>query len=179
MIAAYFRLESLSDELRIANKIKSKVRLDCTCYADNIIGGYNGLTNFVNNKGMLFFYLTQARDFVSADSKRIADYSLTNGSINLTSIYIEDLDYPHYGYGTPNAKRQLSNGDENPLFQYRNDGYLFVLNPDYSKIELFVLPGGRNLITAYYQKLIDCGLDDEIDLLRKQAKPFYHYGRAL
>jgi hypothetical protein len=179
MIAAYFRLENLSDELRAANKIISKARLDCTGFADNLPVGYSGLTNFVNHKGMLFFYLTPARDFVSADSKRIADYSLTNGSINLTSIYIEDLQYPHFGYGTPNANRHLSNGHDNPMFAYRLDGYLFVMNPEYSKIEIFVLPGGRNLITAYYQKLIDGGLDDEIDLLRKQAKPLYDYERAL
>ncbi|NCU33336.1 MAG: hypothetical protein EOM23_10515, partial [Candidatus Moranbacteria bacterium] len=99
MITAYYRFENLPDELRAANKIKSKARLDCTGHA----GDYKGLTKFVNNKGMLFFYLTAARDFVNADSKRIADVSLTNGSINLTSIYIEDTDFPQFGYGYPNA----------------------------------------------------------------------------
>ncbi len=179
MIPVYFRFESLPDELRTAHKIKSKARLDCTGFTDNLPGGYKGLMNFVNAKGMMFFYLTEARDFVSADSKRIADFSLTNASINLTSIYIEDLQYPQYGYGTPNAKRFLSNGKENPLFDYRLDGYLFVMNQAYSQIEMFVIPGGRNLINAYYQKLIDGGLDEDIQSLRKAAKPFFDYGTAL
>lgn len=175
MITAFYRFENLPPELREANKINSKKRLDCTGHA----GDYKGLINFVNNKGMLFFYLTTARDFVNAESKRIADVSLTNGSINLTSIYIEDVDFPHIGYGYPNAKRLLANGNENPMFQYRNDGYLFIMNTEYSRIDLFVVTDGRNLITAYYQKLIDGGFDDEISALRKQAKPFFDYNKAL
>lgn len=179
MIPVYFRFESLTDELRAANKIKSKARLDCIGYTDYLPGGYSGLINFVNAKGMLYFYLTEARDFVNADSRRVADYSLTNASINLTSIYIEDLQFPQYGYGTPNAKRFLANGKENQLFEHRLDGYLFVMNQAYSQIEMFVIPGGRNLIYAYYQKLIDGGLDEDIQNLRKAAKPFFDYARVL
>lgn len=179
MIPVYFRFESLPDEIKAANNIKSKVRLDCTGYTDTLPGGYKGLIIFVNAKGMLFFYLTEAKDFVTADSKRVADYSLTNASINLTSIYIEDLQFPQYGYGTPNANRFLASGKENPLFECRLDGYLFVMNKAYRQIEMFVIPDGRNLIYAYYQKLIDGGLDDDIQNLRKAARPFFDYGRAL
>lgn len=175
----YYKFERLSDELREANKIRSKTRLDCTAVADNLPDGYQGLKSFVNKKGMLFFHTTEARAFVSADSKRIADYSLTNGSMNLTSIYIEDLEFPQYGYGTPNAKRVLANGKDNLMFPFRLDGYLFIMNADYTRIEMIVVPGGRNLITAYYQKLIDGGLDDDIAALRKAAKPFFDYRGAL
>jgi len=49
----------------------------------------------------------------------------------------------------------LSNGNENPLFKFRNDGYLFINNKNYSEIELLVIPNGRNLISSYYQKIID------------------------
>ncbi len=179
MILVYSRFEKLSDELKTANKIRSKARLDCTSYTDMLPGGYNGLTSFVNAKGMLYFFLTNARDFVNANSKRIADVSLTNGSINLTSIYIEDTDFPQYGYGYPNANRKLANGSENPMFLYRNDGYLFEMNKDYSWIEMFVIPDSRNLISAYYQKLIDGGLDQDIQNLRKAAKPFFDYEAGL
>ncbi|MBK6782790.1 MAG: hypothetical protein IPG79_02835 [Saprospiraceae bacterium] len=69
----------------------------------------------------------------------------------------------------------MSNGSPNPLFEYRNDGYLFLINQDYSEIELFVIPDGRNLISSYYQKFIDGGFDDELKKLRQQAKDFYNY----
>jgi hypothetical protein len=174
MIGAYYKLAILPDEVKAANKIKSKARLDCISIADMVAGNYKGLTNFVNSKGQLFFYKTACRDFVNTDNKRLAEWSLTN-NLNFSSIYIDDLDFPEIGYGYPNAKRFLSNGSPNPLFEYRNDGYLFLINKDYSEIELLIIPDGRNLISSYYQKLIDGGFDDELRQLRKQAKAFYQY----
>ncbi len=175
MIRAYFKLATLPDEVSAIYKIKSKVRLDCVSNYSRSHETYQGLTNFVNAKGQLFFYKTPARDFVNTDSKRIAEWSLTNSSMNLSSIYIEDIDYPQFGYGYPNAKRLLSNGEENPQFNFRNDGYLFIVNKDYTEIEILIIPDGRNLISSYYQLLIDGGLDEEIKQLRKEAKPFFNY----
>lgn len=175
MIGAYFKLVLLSDEVRAANKIRSKARLDCIVFYDMVTGNYKGLTNFVNHKGQLFFYKTPCREFVTTDSKRLAEWSLTGNGLNFSSIYIDDLEYPEIGYGYPNASRLLSNGSINPLFEFRNDGYLFVMNKDYSEIELLIIPDGRNLISSYYQKFIDGGFDDEVRQLRLQAKPFYHY----
>ncbi len=178
MIKLYYKLENLPDEVKKANKIRSKARLDCTKYTD-LLGNYKGLINFVNKKNQLNFYLTPARDFVSCESKRIAEYSLTGGGLNFTSLYIEDLDMPYFAYGTANANKKLANGEENPMFAYRMDGYLFIINPDYTIIELFIIPNGRNLISSYYQKLLDGGFDDEIDNLRKIAKPFFDYWSAI
>lgn len=175
MIRAYFKLALLPDEVRAANKIRSKARLDCIVFSDMVTEGYKGLTNFVNHKGQLFFYKTPCRDFVTTDSKRLAEWSLTGNGLNFSSIYIDDLDYPEIGYGYPNASRLLSNGSINPLFEFRNDGYLFVMNKDYSEIELLIIPDGRNLISSYYQKFIDGGFDDDFRQLRLQARPFYQY----
>lgn len=179
MIGAYYKLSTLPDEVRVINKIRSKARLDCVSFTDMVVGGNKGLTNFVNSKGQLFFYKTPCRNFINTDSKRLSEMSLTDGSLNFSSIYIDDLDCPEIGYGYPNANRLLSNGSENPLFPFRNDGYLFLINKDYSIIELFVIPDARNLIGSYYQKMIDGGFDDEVRELRNQAKPFYNYDGLL
>ncbi len=175
MIGAYYKLAILPDEVRAANKIRSKARLDCISFTDRVVGGYKGLTYFVNSKGQLFFYKTPCRDFVHTDSKRLSEWSLTGGGLNFSSIYIDDLDCPEIGYGYANANRLLSNGSPNPLFEFRNDGYLFSINKDYSEIELLVIPDGRNLISSYYQKLIDGGFDDEVRKLRQQTKIFFQY----
>lgn len=178
MIGAYYKLALLPDDVRAINKIKSKARLDCIVFTDKVAGGYKGLTFFVNDKrhkGQLFFYKTPCRDFISTDSKRLAEWSLTGNGLNVSSIYIDDTDFPEIGYGYPNANRLLKDGSQNPLFQYRNDGYLFLINQDYSEIELFVIPDGRNLISSYYQKFIDGGFDDEVNQLRQQAIIFYSY----
>ena len=175
MIGAYYKLVTLPDEVRATYKIRSKARLDCISFSDMVAGSYKGLTNFVNRKGQMFFFKTPCRNFIKTDSKRFAEWSLTNSPLNLSSIYIDDTDFPEIGYGYPNANRLLSKGSKNPLFEFRNDGYLFLINKDYSEIELLIIPDGRNLISSYYQKLIDGGFDDELKNLRQQAKDFYKY----
>ena len=98
-----------------------------------------------------------------------------NSSLNFSSIYIEDFDFLEYGYGYPNAKPRLNNGEPNPLHPFKNDGYLFIINKDYTEIEVLILVDGRNLISHYYQHLIDGFFDTEIQRLRLEAKPFYAY----
>ncbi|WP_026462019.1 hypothetical protein [Adhaeribacter aquaticus] len=177
MLAAYLRLEALPDHLKAINKIRSKARLDCTAYTNT--ASYSGLTFFVNSKGQLAFYKTPAKEFVQADRKRLAEWSLTNGSLNFSSIYFEDTDFPEYGYGYPNANRLLTNGSLNPMFPFRNDCYLFITNADLSLIEILIIPEGRNLVNLYYQRLIDGELDCQIESLREQSKVFYNYRNAV
>ncbi|MBK9255693.1 MAG: hypothetical protein IPM42_09425 [Saprospiraceae bacterium] len=69
MKAAYFKFIQLPDDTKEANKIRSKKRLDCISFNDQI-GNYQGLTNFVNSKGQLFLYKTECRQFVETDSKK-------------------------------------------------------------------------------------------------------------
>jgi len=157
MISAYYKFIALPDEVKKIHKIRSKHRLDCVKYNDHI-EFKKSLSNFINHKGQLFFFLTKAIEFVKADSKRITDLALTNGQ-NFTSLYIEDLDFQAYAYG-----------------DYGNEGLLFILNPGFTVIEMVVVKNGRNLIRLYYQKLIDGELDQEIDYFRDQAKPFFNYG---
>lgn len=179
MITGLYKLISLPDDVKAAHKIRSKARLDCISYTEQAEQKYEGLTKFVNAKGQLFFFKTPAREFVSANNKRIAEWSLTNSigksTINFSSLYIEDTDCPEIGYGYPNANRLLNNGSPNPLFNFRNDGYLFLVNKDYTEIEVLIIADGRNLISSYYQKMIDGGFDDEVRELRAKAKPFYRY----
>lgn len=175
MFAAYYKLAVLTDEVKALNKIRSKARLDCIAYINLQLEIYKGLTNFVNSKGQLLFYKTPCKEFVNAESKRLAEWSLTGNNLNFSSIFIEDIDCPEFGYGYPNGNRKLSNGNLNPLFEFRNDGYLFIINNDYSEIEVIVIKDGRNLINSYYQKLIDGGFDDELKSIREKATLFYQY----
>jgi hypothetical protein len=60
----YYKFISLPDDIKAANKIRSKARLDCILFKDMVPGGYKGLTNFVNDKrhkGQLSFYKTACR----------------------------------------------------------------------------------------------------------------------
>ncbi|GHA68727.1 hypothetical protein [Pontibacter akesuensis] len=177
MLTAYYRFESLPESLRLQHKIRSKARLDCTAYANP--KGYTGLMDFINPKGQMYLYKTPAREIVKANSKRLAEWALGNGKLNLSSIYFEDADYPECSYGYPNANRLLSSKEPNPLFPYRNDCYLFLTNADLTLVEVLVVLNGRNLVSGYYQNLIDGGLDKELQHLREQASPLFSYESAL
>lgn len=177
MITAYYRFEVLPDEVKAQHRIRSKARIDCTACTNP--KAYTGLTDFVNAKGQMYLFRIPAREFVKANRKRLAEWALSNGSLNLSSIYFEDTDFPQYGYGYPNANRLLSNGQPNPLFPFRNDSYLFITNADLSSIEVLVVLNSRNLVSGYYQRLIDGDLDRQLQQLREQAQPFFDYGSAL
>lgn len=176
-----YKFKTLSDEIRKANSIRSKERLDCILYT-NKSDNHRGLSCLFNHKKQFFLYKTPARNFVDADSKRVAEWSLigrsnlTGSSINLSSLYQEDMDYPQFAYGYPNSKRELTNGSINPFYKYRYDGYLFIVNRELSEVELLIIHDGRNLISSYYQLIIDGELDEEIKQLRADYKLFFDYG---
>jgi len=174
MIAGYYKFIVLPEGVKQLNKIKSNARLDCVSYA----GNYQGLTFFVNKKGQLSLYKVPARDIVSTHNRRITEWSLSNNNLNFSSIYIENYDCIEFGYGYPNKNPFIGiDKKPNPVYPYCNDGYLFIINRDYTEIEVLVIADGRNLISYYYQHLIDGFFDTELSGLRAIAKPFFNYQR--
>lgn len=177
MLEVYYKIEKLSDELRVGNKIKSEERLDCTMHTNN--KGYEGMKPFKNKKGQMFFSKRFCKDFVKANTKRLAECSLTGQGLNLSSLYGYTPNCEGYAYGYPNPKRVLSNGEPNPLFEYRDDLYLFYIRDGFNTIEIFVIPNGRSMATSHYQTFIDNEYNEEMDKLREQATEFYPYCEKL
>jgi len=173
---AYLKFVMLLDEVKVLNKIrKGLTRRDCICTANLDDLNKHGLMNFVNRSGQLILYKTAPRDFVKADRSRRSEWSLTGNNLNFSSVYNEDLNYQEYGYGNPNANKFIGNGILNPMYEFRTDGYLFIVNKDWTEVEILIIPEGRNLISSYYQILIEGGYDELIQNFRKDAKPFYNY----
>lgn len=171
---AYFLFEALPDLIKAGLKIKSNSRIDCTKIYNP--SGYTGLNPVTKANGMIYLYLTEARDIVQSLARRQAEYLLTDGKVNFTSMYFEDIDRPAYAYGYPNPNRIIGKGLENPFFSFRADGYLFITDSTLSRIELLVIPGSRHLINGYYHSLIDGGLDDFLTEARANALPSFDYG---
>lgn len=172
----YFKFQNLPNETRERLNIKSQSRLDCTL--SNNPNNYKGLTFFVNGKDQLFFYKAPSREISKADPRRRSDWALTRKSINLTSLFVDLPDYPEYAYGYPPYSQYLGKKKDkpNPLYAFRNDLYLFILNNDYSEIEMIIIPDGRNLWNSYYLKLIQGEFNSTISDLRERANTFFDYG---
>lgn len=175
----YFKFIELATEIRHYNGLKpeTKNRLDCLL-AYTPTHDYRGLRFFLNPKGMLYLNKTQARNISKVALQRQAVWMLTNKNINLSSIFVDVPEHPEYGYGNPPYSQMLgkNRNKPNPLFIYRNDLYLFVLKPDYSEVELIIIPEQKNLWNTYYFKLIQGELDEILQELRKKAVVFYDYG---
>ena len=100
------------------------------------------------------------------------------GSINFTGLkeYFQDGKLSGYAYGYPDPRPTYSSKEKpNPFFEYRQDGYLFLLHPDKTNttipnsIELIVLEGAKVLISAYCKQLTMGGFDEVLEQLRGQA----------
>lgn len=100
-------------------------------------------------------------------------------SLNFTGLksYFTDGKISGFAYGYPHDEKTYSKKTiPNPFFDYRNDGFLFIINDDItgvapSNIELIVLEDAKPLIAAYCKQLLMGGFDEALKLLRGQAKP--------
>jgi hypothetical protein len=94
------------------------------------------------------------------------------GSINFSSVYLHDLKVGEtlIGYGEPPEATELAGNKQNPFYESRADGYLFILAPDLKTIEILIVPLGRQLIRGYAAKLADGQLNEALNELRKSAK---------
>lgn len=104
------------------------------------------------------------------------------GSLNFTGLkeWFTNCKLSGFAYGYPMKEPVYSSKNKpNPFYDYRNDGYLFVVHQDQSnpenniptEIELIVLEWGRWQISAYCKMLVMGGFNEALNDLRKQAKP--------
>ena len=174
MIAAYYKLSILSDGLKASNKIKvgAKIpRYDCTKFS----GDYEGIKPFINPKGMFKLSLMECREFIKTDKRRMAEFALVGSkNLNFSSLYCEDGSNIYYG--NPNGKPLLSDGRKNPLFQFRNDLYLFVIDKDFTQIEILILPNQKGFALELAESFKDGDFENDFIKLKSNPKTFYNYG---
>lgn len=101
-------------------------------------------------------------------------------SLNFTGLkdYFENGKLSGFAYGYPLDKETYSKDNKpNPFYEYRNDGYLFLVHQDHNTpnsiiptcIELIVLEGAKVLISSYCKQLVMGGFNEDIKALREQA----------
>lgn len=122
--------------------------------------------------------LIESEGKINAPSIRLQ----AKGSLNFTGLkeWFTNGKLSGFAYGYPMKEPTYSSKNkQNPFYNYRNDGYLFVVHQDQSnpenltptEIELIVLEGARVLISAYCKQLVMGGFNEALNDLRKQAKP--------
>lgn len=146
-------------------------------YAISEAAGYYPPMEQIRGKdGKVSFYLMKKR---KDGINKPAMYLQAKGGLNFTGLkdlFTADGKLSGFAYGNPLAKATYSKDDKpNPFFEYKNDGFIFKIQPnaDATKVETFellVLENAKPLIAAYCKMLQQGGFDDDLQLLRKQAK---------
>lgn len=176
---AYLRLEQLSDEVKTRHKIKigaNVPRFDFT----QIAGYYRPLEHLKNKKGQVVFYLNETRGVIDSSDQRRADrFLMAKDSLNFSSIYllsIETQDGKMIGYGNPNRAKTFGKKKiANPFYECKDDGFIFIIEPDWNTIEVLIVPDGGNTILGNAKALADGVFDEALEKMRSSAKTFYQY----
>lgn len=144
-------------------------------------GFYEPMEHIKGRNGLVSMYLMEKlKEGANVPSMRLQ----AKDSLNFTGLkdYFVDGKLSGFAYGYPLADKVYSSKKiENPFYEYRNDGFLFIIHQDKKAItaeeqirptfiELIVLDGAKVLIPSYCKQLIMGGFDDAINQLRKQAK---------
>ena len=174
----YFNLEVLNPVIRVSNNLKptTKDRYDCTRF--NIPNDNDrGFRFFKNPKGMIYLKRTESVPVIKCEEDRRAEYFLSGKSINFSSIYHKGSE-ERYAFGNPSSREVLGKKHKknNPFYQYKNDLYLFIINEDYTRIEIIIIPEMKNHESTYYSCLVNGEFNHDLEELRSKSITYYDYG---
>ena len=177
MITPNIRLYAKLERVRLQNKTPT--------YSITALSGYyEPMQHLKNPKGQIEMYLL---DKLKTGEAVPAMRLQAKNSLNFTGLkdYFVDGKISGFAYGYPMADKVYSKKElTNPFYEYRNDGFLFIVHcEEHTKgkaitpttIELIVLEDAKVLIASYTKQLLMGGFDEAIKLLREQAKPIYNY----
>ena len=126
-------------------------------------------------------YLMQSRDSGCTKDNAPEMRLQAKDAFNFTGLkfIFNEGQIPRYAYGNPlQAQTYSSRKKPNPMYNYRDDGYLFEFHykenagttqpqPDY--FELLIIRGGKTMIPNYCKQLSMGYFDDVLKSMRKQA----------
>lgn len=138
-------------------------------------GFYPPMDSLRGRDGKISFYLMEKlKEGSNVPAMRLQ----AKNSINFTGLkdYFIDGKISGFAYGYPYGDKYFSKEKKPNLFyDYKEDGYLFIVNQELQKrgvpttIELIVLEGAKILASAYCKQLLMGGFDEALNTLREQA----------
>ena len=147
-------------------------------------GYYQPMEGIKGRDGKVSMFLQVSKESGSKKDNAPSMKLQAKNSLNFTGLkeYFIDGKLSGYAYGYPLPDKNYSKDKKpNPFFEYRDDGFLFIIHQDETAttgkdqinpdiIELIVLEGAKVLIASYCKQLMMGGFDEAIKVLREQAK---------
>jgi hypothetical protein len=143
----------------------------------SMAGYWPALDRLKNFKGQLFFNLipTDKNEYRRQDGTTPEYYlqctPAKSKAINFSGIRFqyENGRETMFASGEPSDREKLKGGVINPMYDNRNDAFLFIFSKDMQRLEVLVIDNGRILIDAYRKQLAAGEMDEAINALRRQA----------
>lgn len=172
-IAAYARFERLEKYKfikRHGEMVERKIpRYDVVAQS----GYWAGWQAVTSPKGELYFYLipndknpNYAKD-VTAPAYNLQTRP-AGGSVNFSGLRFAP-DSHKVASGEASDRPELAKGRKNPLYDWRNDGFLFLFSEDGNTLEIIIITGGRAFVDAYRDALKVGGFNDWLAEARRTA----------
>ena len=137
------------------------------------------MSRLIGADGKISFFLMQKRENQPSNTPPMSLQG--KNSFNFTGLkdYYRDGKISGFAFGYPNREptyRYKGKAVSNPFFEYRNDGYLFIVHqhekPTPSIIELIILEDAIDMIASYCKMLVMGGFNEPLERARKAAKPY-------
>jgi len=186
----YLKSVLLDNETRGRHGIKQDaktLRLDAVGQA----GYYRPVEAIKTQKGMFYVNIIDRDNVIHGNVRRNAQLMVQCPAGNFSSFYVSDTSVKDVivGFGNPSSdeffkpkRRKRVDGSEkiiekrNPFYpEHTNDGFLFLAKPDFTELEIIIVPEGRYVIQSYVKKYTDGQMRDVLTELRKAARPVYRY----
>ena len=141
------------------------------------LGQYPQMDELRGRDGLISMYLIEQidKEKKSATKTRLQ----AKGALNFTGLKeLQIKDGTAYAYGYPNKAQELKNGNTNPFYNCKNDGYLFIFHPKTDRkelsipqqIEMIVIENIGTMINQAFEDLKRGKLNKLIDTYRKAIK---------
>lgn len=179
IVVMYLCLKQLPEMKSITKKGVTKPRKQPRydlCFAH---GNWNVLNRLKNNKGELFFNLIPSDK--NAHRKRnntTPEYYLQctpskSKAVNFSGIrfFYSNNCRTVFASGEPSLLPKLAGNVANPMYERRNDGFLFIFSDNMETLEILVVDNGRAFIDTYRRQFAMGHFDEVLTKLREQEKP--------
>jgi hypothetical protein len=176
-IIAYLCLEQLPELKNVTRNGVTEPRKQPRFDHTSMAGYWGALDKLKNFKGLFFLTLipTDKNEHRKQDGTTPEYYlqctPARGKAINFSGIRFqyENGQATTFASGEPSDKEKLKGNVPNPMYDNRNDAFLFIFSKDMQRLEILVINNGRLLIDAYRKQLASGGMDEAIDALRRQA----------
>ena len=177
-ICAYFQFSQLPEYRNVKRNGVIEPRKQPRYDLVTLAGYWEALDRLKNYKGLIYFNLipTDKNDNRKQDGTTPEYYlqctPAKSKTINFSGIRFQYSDGKEkvFASGEPSDRPKLKSGANNPMYDQRNDAFLFLFSEDMQILEILIIGDGRLLIDAHRKQLSLGGFDEALQQLRQQAK---------